>query len=173
MCLAEFVDRGFFKCDDSGLFEYDTAAAGGSKDKVEHFMAAVRATDIAAKTRIVFFDEAHALESSDALLKDIEEGTDNITYCFATTAPRKLGAPLLSRLWHYTVRALPDNLAIGLLRDVAERERLSIDPEAIRLLAAVKRNYPRDLLIGLGQMASTGDHITAETVKGAFGVESS
>ena len=170
MCRADSVERGFFKYDGCGLFEYDTAAEGGSKIKVERFMAAVRNTETLARNRVAFFDEAHALEGSDALLKDIEEGTDGIIYCFATTAPRKLGAPLLSRLWHYTVRALPDDLAIGLLREVADHERLSIDFEAIKLLAAVKRNYPRDLLIGLGQMASTGGHITAEAVKSAFGV---
>ena len=170
MCVAERIDRGFFKCDDGGLFEYDTAASGGEMERIARFLSAVRSTDIASKTRVVFFDEAHALQNTDFLLKEIEEGTDGLIYCFATTAPRKLGAPLLSRLWQYTVRALPDDLAVGLLRKVAGQEGISIDLPAIKLLAAVKRNYPRDLLIGLGQMASTDEHITAEAVKSAFGI---
>ena len=141
MCRAKPEDRGMFKYDGRGLFEYDTAAKGGDKETIARVMDAVRRTDIAETKRIIFFDEAHALErpAVDALLKDIEEGGDDLIYCFATTAPRALGAPLLSRLWTYTVRALPEELAIGLLRRVAEAEKISVDIEALKLWLFVEK----------------------------------
>lgn len=173
MCRAEIRKERIFTYDEGGLFEYDSAASGNDKDAITYLLRAVRGADIASKKRIVFFDEAHALDQAaqDSILKALEDDTDDLTFCFATTAPRKLTAALRSRLWVYTVRALPDGVAFSLLRRVAEEQNVSIDLEAIALLAAVKRNYPRDLLIGLGQMASEESHITTGSIKSAFGVD--
>lgn len=157
----------------SGLFEYDTAGTGGDKERIERFVYNAMNSTRNCRSRVIFFDESHCLQAdaSDALLKRVEESNNNTVFCFATTAPGNMSAPLLSRLMIHEVRALESSVAIKFLQDIAERAKVECEPEALVMLAAAKRNYPRDLLIGLEQVAEEGQRLTVEAVKESFGID--
>ncbi len=159
--------------DGGGLFEYDTAGKGGDVASVDAFLYRAEREDRHCDVRVLFFDEAHALEqnAADILLKRIEETGSDFLYCFATTAPGALRDALVSRLMVLQVRALPHHTSVSLLQNVADKEGLDYDVRALELLAAVKRNYPRDLLIGLEQLAFNGGRLAVSDVKEAFGVD--
>lgn len=159
--------------DGGGLFEYDTAGKGGDQASIDAFLYKAEREDRNCDVRVLFFDEAHALEpeAADSLLKKIEEAGSGFVYCFATTAPGRLREALVSRLMALPVRALSHRASVDLLQHVANKESIDYDVGALELLAAVKRNYPRDLLIGLEQLGFQGERLTVEVVKDAFGVD--
>jgi DNA polymerase-3 subunit gamma/tau len=157
----------------SGLFEYDTAGSGGDKQRIERFVYNATNSILDCRTRVIFFDESHALEAeaSDALLKRVEEANANMVFCFATTAPGEMSEPLLSRLMIHEVGALESSVAIRFLQDITAKAKVECEPEALAILAAAKRNFPRDLLIGLEQVVEEGHRLTVEAVKDAFGID--
>ncbi|AXK82275.1 AAA family ATPase [Pseudolabrys taiwanensis] len=157
-----------------GLFEYDTAGLNKEeRESIGALLAQARISKCRGSVKVIFLDEAHALDDDaiDLLLKEIEDDRHGFVFCLATTAPAKLGEALISRLMVHRVRALAPDTALQLLRDIAAKQSIDYDPKALQLLAAVKRNYPRDLVIGLEQISGPGDRITVELVKEAFGVD--
>lgn len=157
----------------SDPFEYDTPGEGGAKEQVTGFVHAAILSVRECRVRVIFFDEAHALDddAADALLKRVEAKPPGVVFCFATTFPGELREALISRLMVFEVRALTTRLAIEFLQKAAARRNYDYDPDALAVLAAAKRNYPRDLLIGLDQVGVEGERITVEDVKATFGVD--
>ncbi|WP_398466620.1 AAA family ATPase [Tardiphaga sp.] len=123
--------------------------------------------------RIVFLDEAHTLRTdhSDSLLKLIE--TRATTFILATTQPWSISAPLQSRLQSIEVLPLPFNEAIRFLHNAAKEIGISAEPEALRLIAAVAKGHPRDLLNRLDVFRDQGaGTLTEELVRQRFDVDS-
>jgi DNA polymerase III delta prime subunit len=127
------------------------------------------------KSRILFFDEAHALtsEAADSLLKDVEEPATGVIFCFATTEPSLIRPALLTRLIDLEVKPLGNAAAIELLRRVATAEKTAYEPEALALLAGLQLGYPRDLLNGLQRVTNRaeGGPITRALVRDIFDVD--
>ena len=155
------------------LHEYDVPGRGGDKDQIREWVAALNRTPIGHKVRVLFFDKSQALtpKAIESLLKDVEEPMSGVVFCFATTEPWKLMPQLKSRLTPLYVRALSAPEAIAFLEDIATRECIAYDRKALALLAAVKQGHPRDLLIGLEQVASFGSRVTLDTVKKVFDID--
>ncbi len=158
----------------AGFHEYDTPLEGGDKANVLRFVTDRARPQTAYKYVVLFFDEAHALErrAAEALLKSVEEPPDGVTFCFATTHPGQIIAPLRSRLRSVVVKPLPARLAIRLLQERAEADGLAYDPAALALLAGLKQGHPRDLLNGLGQLRDLEPpRITVKLVREVFDVD--
>jgi DNA polymerase-3 subunit gamma/tau len=155
------------------LVEYDVPGRGGEKEQVRPWVDALNRAPINHRVRVLFFDETQALtpKASDSLLKDVEEPEPGVVFCFATTEPWKLKQTLKSRPMTLQVRALSASEAIEFLEEIANRECIAYDRKALALLAAVKRGHPRDLLIGLEQVASLGSRVTLDAVKNVFDID--
>lgn len=113
------------------------------------------------KPRIIFFDEAHALDKDiqNILLKMMLEGTSfvsglwydlrNITFILATTDPDKLLAPLRQRcrlnfqLRRYTVMELARILLSIQIEDQGKIWHIPIKPEVAHFVAQRSRFTPR------------------------------
>lgn len=158
----------------AGFHEYDTPLEGGNRANVLRFVQDRTRETKNHKYEVLFFDEAHALEESaaEALLKTVEEPPEGVTFCFATTEPGRIIPALRSRLRSVVVKPLSAKLAVCLLRERAEADKLAYDPAALALLAGLKQGHPRDLLNGLGQLRDLEpDRVTVKLVREVFDVD--
>ncbi|WP_409364830.1 AAA family ATPase [Bradyrhizobium sp. JYMT SZCCT0428] len=127
---------------------------------------------------VIFLDEAHALHESDAdaLLKRFEAVPCSATYILATTAPWEISSALRSRLHRVEVQVLSPWDSVRFLEEVAEAEGLDLDERALRLIAALSKGHPRDLLTNLDTVVDrrSGSHqqITDAQVRARLGLAS-
>lgn len=158
--------------DQDCLVEYDVPGRGGDKESVLAWVAANNWEPPSSKWRILFLDEAHALQplAMEGLLKVVEEPQPRVVFAFATTEPWKLKATLKSRTLPLEVRPLSVPDAVALMESIANKEGYTYERDALVLLAWVKQGHPRDLLNGLGQVAALGKNVTTEAVKLLFAV---
>jgi DNA polymerase III subunit gamma/tau len=149
------------------LHEYDTAGLSGSKEDVLGFVRAKDSRFAISRTQVIFFDEVHAMNSlaQEGLLISIQEARPGLIFCVATTERKKLKPALLSRLLDIDIQALTPEVAFEHLEFIAKRENLSYEPAALRLLAAARPPYARDLVIALEGLGRLNQHITVELVK--------
>lgn len=93
----------------------------------------------AAGTRysIYIIDEVHMLtkEAFNALLKTLEEPPPRVKFFFATTEPHKVPATILSRCQRFNLNRIPLQKIVDKLSDIAKEQHLSIEEEALRLVA--------------------------------------
>lgn len=155
------------------LFEYDVPGLGGDEPLIRQWVDERYRSPPSSKTRVLFFDEAHALKPAamDVLLKRIEEPLPGIIFCCATTEPWKLKPALKSRMRELEVSALSVPDAVSLLERIADEEGIAYDRDALALLAAIKRGHPRDLINGLEQVADFDERVTVETIKIVFDLD--
>lgn len=167
----ECYDR--FEADPSVLFEYDVAGKGGSVEQIRGILRNFEGSPRGHRVRMIIFDEAHALTplAEDALLKAVEQSAPGVSFCFATTQPWNIGAPLRSRLLQMIVRPLATVDSVLLLRRVAISAGITCNTDALILLAGLKRGHPRDLLNGLEQVALGQAHVTLAAVKQCFDID--
>jgi len=138
-----------------GLREYDTSGSGGDVQKIDMWLESHYQTPTEYKWQVLFFDEAHSItkQASDSLLKRVEEPLDNVIFCFATTEFDKLRPALRSRAIQLEIHPLSAAEAISLLQQVAEKEEIAYEDEALALLAGVVGGQPRDLLSALEEVS--------------------
>ena len=118
--------------------------------------------------RLIFFDEAHSIgrfrNGYDFLLKLVEEPPPGIVFCFATTEFDRISKALRSRLFQIEIRPLGLDLGITFLRDIANKEGIQYEDEALALLVGLGQGLPRDVLQALDQVRELGD-VTRELVR--------
>ena len=100
--------------------------------------------------RLIFVDEAHSIarftNGYEFLLKMVEEVRPGIAFCFATTEVDRISAALRSRLFEIEIRPLGLDKGITFLRNIANKEGIRYDDEALVLLAGFGHGQPRNLL---------------------------
>jgi len=127
--------------------------------------------------RVIFVDEAHSLanfrDSYEFLLKKVEEPPPGVSFCFATTAIERIAPALRSRLIQLEVRPLSHDRSISFLGDIASKEGLTFEPEALSLLVGLGEHQPRNMLQALDQMriVDLGNVFTRDRVAKIFSVD--
>jgi DNA polymerase III subunit gamma/tau len=129
---------------------------------------------ILSRRRLIFVDEAHSIarfrNGYEFLLKMVEEPKPGIAFCFATTEVDRISKALRSRLFPMEIRPLGLDQGITFLRDIANKEGIQYEDEALALLAGLGQGQPRNLLQALDQVREVGD-VTREQVRGVFGID--
>ena len=150
-----------------GLQEYDVSGRGGDREDFALWLRDKYRTPTTYKWQVLFFDEAHSLkgDATDSLLKRIEEPIDNVVFCFATTEYERLRPALRSRTIQLEVRPLSAAESIRRLQEVAAREGITYENEALALLAGVAGGQPRDLLNALDEVSTVGKKLTEQYVR--------
>lgn len=156
--------------DESYFFEYNVAGAAGDMQKVHGWVAALNRSPPKGEVRVLFLDEAHALSggAQDSILKEVENADPSVLFCFATSEPEGLRPALRSRLMDVRIHALDSHQAFALLQNIARKEEVACDDDALRLLIAVKPPYARDLIIALQHIAGLGSRVEVDLVKRTF-----
>ncbi|WP_375327552.1 DNA polymerase III subunit gamma/tau [Candidatus Tisiphia endosymbiont of Nemotelus uliginosus] len=146
------------------IIEID-AASKTSVDDVRKIIESSEYKPLIAQYTIYIIDEVHMLSKGafNALLKILEEPPRHIIFIFATTEPQKIPLTIISRCQRYDLRRLTLSELFQLLQEIADKEQLKIDNEALKIIASRSDGSARDAIslldqvVGLGQ----GEIITA------------
>ncbi len=152
------------------VLEVDAASNTGVDD-IRALRENVRYLPTRGKKRIYIIDEVHRLSGSafDALLKTLEEPPAHVMFIFATTEPLKVPETILSRTQRYDFRRVSVSDLAAHLKNIAQKESLKIDEDALALIARKAEGGVRDALSLLDQIAAfCGDTISANDVVNAL-----
>jgi DNA polymerase-3 subunit gamma/tau len=158
------------------VVEIDAASNRGVDDARELRERAMYAASGPDRYKVYIIDEAHMLtrEAWNALLKILEEPPPRVVFVFATTDPQKIAntaSAVLSRLQRFDFRNLGPKAIVDRLREVAAAESISVEDDALALIARVARGGMRDALSMFDQIVVFGDGaVTTDGVHAALGL---
>ena len=153
------------------VIEIDAATNRGI-DEIRELREAARYRPARDRFKIYILDEAHQITDAafNALLKTLEEPPSHVIFMLATTQPEDIPQTIRSRCQHFSFRAVKFEDIMGQLRDLAAREKIAADEDALALLAEAGDGSMRDALSILDQaIASTPERLTLESVRGLIG----
>lgn len=155
------------------VIEIDAASHNGVDDVRDIRDKSTYAPSLATY-KVYIIDEVHMLSTGafNALLKTLEEPTDQVVFLLATTELHKIPATILSRLQRFEFKAIPLGIIQTHLATILEREGLTYEPQALALIARRAEGGMRDALSILDQALTLvpDGHLTtavAEEVTGA------
>ncbi len=155
------------------VIEMDAASRTGVAD-IRELIEGVRYRPVQARYKIYIIDEVHMLSNSafNALLKTLEEPPEHVVFIFATTEIRKVPVTVLSRCQRFDLRRLTQEDLQGLFSRIVEKEGVSVEPEALAMIARAADGSARDGLSLLNQAIALGGGTTvsAEQVQGMLGL---
>lgn len=109
-----------------------------------------------ATYKVYIIDEVHMLSTGafNALLKTLEEPTENVVFILATTELHKIPATILSRVQRFEFKAIKLADIREHMASVLDEESVSYDKEALTLIARRAEGGMRDALSILDQALS-------------------
>lgn len=128
-----------------------------------------------AKHKVYIIDEVHMLSTGafNALLKTLEEPTENVVFILATTELHKIPATILSRVQRFEFKSikLPD--IVHHLESILATEGIFYEADAVQIIARRAEGGMRDALSILDQALSltAGSELTiaiAEEITGSI-----
>ena len=137
------------------VMEIDGASNRGI-DEIRSLRDTVPFAPTTGAFRVYIIDEVHMLttEAFNALLKTLEEPPAHVKFIFATTAPQKVPATILSRCQRFDFRRIEVPALIQALRRLAEAEGIRLDEGALFAIAHAADGSLRDAEVILEQLAS-------------------
>ncbi|MEQ8355752.1 MAG: DNA polymerase III subunit gamma/tau [Kiloniellaceae bacterium] len=150
-CLAIAQDRHV------DVIEMDAASRTGVAD-IRELIEGVRYRPVQARYKIYIIDEVHMLSNSafNALLKTLEEPPEHVVFIFATTEIRKVPVTVLSRCQRFDLRRLTQEDLQDLFTGIVGKEGVSVDAEALAMIARAADGSARDGLSLLDQAIALG-----------------
>lgn len=153
------------------VIEIDAATNRGI-DEIRELREAARYMPARDRFKIYILDEAHQITDAafNALLKTLEEPPGHVVFMLATTQPEDIPQTIRSRCQHFSFRAVKFEDILGQLRDLAAKENIPADEDALAMLAEAGDGSLRDALSILDQaIASSADHLTRDAVRRLIG----
>lgn len=154
------------------VLEIDGASHRGIDD-IRRINETVGYATASGKYKIYIIDEVHMLtkEAFNALLKTLEEPPPKVLFFFATTEPHKVLPTILSRCQRFNLNRIPLAAIMGKLRQISADLNVTIQEEALYLLATRADGGLRDAESLLDQILAFHEgEITAESVAAIFGM---
>src|SRR5579863_3034395 len=113
------------------------AASRSKVDEMRELIDGVRYAPVQARYKVYIIDEVHMLSTQafNALLKTLEEPPPHAKFVFATTEIRKVPVTILSRCQRFDLRRVEPDVIAANLTQIAEREGVLIEADAIGLIA--------------------------------------
>lgn len=155
------------------IIEID-AASNRRIDEIRDLRSKVHIAPTSARYKVYIIDEVHMLtkEAFNALLKTLEEPPEHVVFILATTEVQKLPETIISRTQRYTFKPINDQNTVEHLRELATKEKITIDDEALQLIAEHGGGSFRDSISLLDQVGHGNAEVTAETIRQVLGVPS-
>jgi DNA polymerase III subunit gamma/tau len=153
------------------VIEIDAATNRGI-DEIRELREAARYRPARDRFKIYILDEAHQITDAafNALLKTLEEPPSHMVFMLATTQPEDIPQTIRSRCQHFSFHAVRFEEILAQLKDLAGREKIQADDDALALLAEAGDGSMRDALSILDQaIASSDGRLTAEAVRQLVG----
>jgi DNA polymerase III subunit gamma/tau len=154
------------------VIEIDGASNRGI-DEIRNLKENIKFSPQNGKFKIYIIDEVHMLtaEAFNALLKTLEEPPAHIKFIFATTMPHKVISTILSRCQRFDFRRLSLQAIAEKLKEIAKKEKISIDEQALFNIARKASGSMRDAESIIDQMATYCENkITASDTNRVLGI---
>ncbi|MFN6946540.1 MAG: DNA polymerase III subunit gamma/tau [Cytophagaceae bacterium] len=137
----------FNKSSSFNIHELD-AASNNSVDDIRNLVDQVRYPPQAGKYKIYIIDEVHMLSNAafNAFLKTLEEPPSYAIFILATTEKHKIIPTILSRCQIFDFNRIQVKDIAGHLSQIAEKEKITAEPEALHLIAQKADGALRDAL---------------------------
>ncbi|MGT2887086.1 DNA polymerase III subunit gamma/tau [Streptococcus didelphis] len=106
--------------------------------------------------KVYIIDEVHMLSTGafNALLKTLEEPTENVVFILATTELHKIPATILSRVQRFEFKAIKQAAIKEHLAHILNKESIAFEEDALTLIAKRAEGGMRDALSILDQALS-------------------
>ena len=122
-----------------------------------------------ASHKVYIIDEVHMLSTGafNALLKTLEEPTENVVFILATTELHKIPATILSRVQRFEFKSIKTPAIQNHLKAVLDKEGIDYEEEAVAIIARRAEGGMRDALSILDQALSltAGAQLTTATAE--------
>ncbi len=163
-CLS--IDNGSA----TDVLEMDAASNNGV-DNIRDIRDEVVYMPSSLKYRVYIVDEVHMLSASafNALLKTLEEPPAHVIFVLATTELHKLPATIISRCQRFDFRRISTEVLMNRLAFIAQREGISFEFEALRVIAKMAQGGMRDAISLLELCAGTQNKLTLSAVNDTLG----
>jgi DNA polymerase-3 subunit gamma/tau len=136
------------------IIEIDAASNRGIDD-IRDLRERVRYAPAQLNSKVYIIDEAHQITgaAANAFLKTLEEPPAHTRFILATTDPEELLPTIVSRCQRFEFRRVSADDMTRRLQTVAELEGISVEPDALRIIARHSTGSLRDALGLLEQMS--------------------
>lgn len=166
--------NGLPYADDSShmdIIEID-AASNRRIDEIRELRDKVFIAPTSAKYKVYIIDEVHMLtkEAFNALLKTLEEPPAHVVFILATTDAHKLPETIVSRTQRFSFKPVKTAQVVAHLKTIAKQEGITIDDEALELLAEHGEGSFRDSISMLDQASSHNTKLTARDINELLGI---
>jgi DNA polymerase-3 subunit gamma/tau len=122
------------------------AASNTGVDDVRALRERVATSPAQARFKVYLIDEFHMLSTaaSNALLKTLEEPPPHVIFILATTEVHKILPTIMSRCQRFDFRRLAMADVVKKLSSICETEKITVEPEALKLIARSAAGSLRD-----------------------------
>jgi DNA polymerase-3 subunit gamma/tau len=154
------------------VVEMDAASHTGVAD-VRNILETVHYAPVMARYKVFIIDEVHMLSTSafNAFLKTLEEPPPHVKFVFATTELRKVPVTVLSRCQSFSLRRVKAEEMTAHLARISAAEEVTIEDEALAVIARASEGSVRDALSLLDQSIAHGSgRVEAQAVRAMLGL---
>lgn len=158
------------------VIEIDAASNNGV-DEIREIRDKSTYAPNCATYKVYIIDEVHMLSTGafNALLKTLEEPTENVVFILATTELHKIPATILSRVQRFEFKSIKQGAIKEHLASILEKEGLTFDDEALTIISRRAEGGMRDALSILDQALSLSadnnvSQSVAEEITGSIGL---
>lgn len=158
------------------VIEIDAASNNGV-DEIREIRDKSTYAPNCATYKVYIIDEVHMLSTGafNALLKTLEEPTENVVFILATTELHKIPATILSRVQRFEFKSIKQGAIKEHLASILEKEGLTFDDEALTIISRHAEGGMRDALSILDQALSLSadnnvSQSVAEEITGSIGL---
>ena len=149
------------------VIEIDAATNRGI-DEIRELREAARYRPARDRYKIYILDEAHQITDAafNALLKTLEEPPPHVVFMMATTQPEDIPQTIRSRCQHFSFHAVRFAQIVEQLRDIAGKEKINIEDDALALVADAGDGSMRDALSIMDQAiaSSSSGKLSAQAI---------
>lgn len=137
------------------IYELD-AASNNSVDDIRSLNEQVRIPPQIGRYKVYIIDEVHMLSQAafNAFLKTLEEPPAHAIFILATTEKHKIIPTILSRCQIYDFGRIEAADIVSHLQNIAQKENINSEHEALRIIAQKSDGCMRDALSLFDQMVS-------------------
>lgn len=154
------------------VIELDAASHRGIEE-IKEIISKINFAPSEGEYKIFIIDEAHMLtkEAFNVLLKTLEEPPAHAIFILATTEIHKIIPTIISRCQGLDFKKLNNEQIKKYLKMIVQKEKISIDENALEMLANAADGSLRDAASLLDQVASISDKkVTLENVQFSLGL---
>jgi DNA polymerase-3 subunit gamma/tau len=171
------IARAFAKelsINEADIYELDAASNNGVDD-IKELISGTYTLPFYGKYKMYILDEVHMLSraAANAFLKTLEEPPSHVIFVLATTDPEKLLNTILSRCSRFDLKKPSIEILQNHLENIAEKENIKIEAEALYAIALSGDGSFRDSLVNMQKVFSSilsSDKISEKQVSEILGI---